>query len=201
MASTDQPRPLRADARENREKLLVAAVAAFARSGVNVPLEAIAQDAGVGIGTLYRHFPTRDALVLAAYENEVQHLCEAAGDLLAAMPPDAALRAWMNRFVGYVAAKRGMADALRAMISSNALFTRTHDRIVAALASLLRAGAENGAIRDDVDAEDVLRALGGVWLVSGDEGWEEQAARLLDLLIDGLRYGAVTKASRGRAEG
>ncbi|HYZ16458.1 MAG TPA: TetR/AcrR family transcriptional regulator [Candidatus Acidoferrum sp.] len=201
MASSDQVRPLRADARENREKLLAAAVAAFARSGVNVPLEAIAQEAGVGIGTLYRHFPTRDALVLAAYENEVQHLCEAAGELLAAMPPDAALREWMNRFVGYVAAKRGMADALRSMISSNALFTRTHDRMVSALSSLLRAAAENGSIRGDIDAEDVLRAMGGVWLVSGDEGWEEQAGRLLDLLIDGLRFRALRKASPDRDEG
>jgi AcrR family transcriptional regulator len=198
MPSAEPARPLRADARENREKLLTAAVAAFASSGPGVPLETVAQQAGVGIGTLYRHFPTRDALILAAYENEVEHLCEAAGELLRAMPPETALREWMNRFVGYVAAKRGIAEALRSLTSSNALFTRTHDRMVAALSSLLRAGADAGTIRADVDAADVLRAMSGVWLVAGEEGWQDQARRLLDLLIDGLRYGALktTKSKR-----
>jgi AcrR family transcriptional regulator len=190
MARTDQARPLRADARENREKILAAAVAAFAESGAGVPLETIAQQAGVGIGTLYRHFPTREALVLEAYRSEVEHLCDAAPDLLGAMPPDAALREWMTRFVGYVAAKRGMADALHQVMSSNTLFAGTREQIVAALSLLLRAGADAGTIRADIDADDVFRAMGGVWMIPAEGGWQDQARRLLDLLTDGLRYGA-----------
>ncbi len=187
-------RPLRADARQNREKLLSAAVEAFSRSGADVPLETIAQEAGVGIGTLYRHFPTRDALVIAAYQHEVKHLCDAAAELLRAMPPDAALREWMDRFVAYVAAKRGMGEALRSVVSSNApLFAQTRDQIVAALSSLLQAGVAAGTIRSDVDAEDVMRAMRGVWQAPDEEGWQDQARRLLDLLMDGLRYGAVSR--------
>lgn len=194
MPGIREARPLRADARQNREKLLSAAVEAFSRSGADVPLETIAQEAGVGIGTLYRHFPTRDALVIAAYQHEVKHLCDAAAELLHAMPPDAALREWMDRFVAYVAAKRGMGEALRSVVSSNApLFAQTRDEIVAALSSLLRAGVAAGTIRSDVDAEDVMRAMRGVWQAPDEEGWQDQARRLLDLLMDGLRYGAVSR--------
>jgi len=107
-------RALRADAQRNRERLLAVAARAFSAEGPEVTLESVAREAGVGIGTLYRHFPTREALVEAAYRNELTRLCEAAGELLAAEPPDLATRAWMDRFIDYMATKRGMAEALRA---------------------------------------------------------------------------------------
>jgi AcrR family transcriptional regulator len=111
-------RPIRADAQRNRERLLEVAVQAFSHDGADASLEAIARKAGVGIGTLYRHFPTREALVEAAYRNELARLCDSTGDLLASSPPDVAVRAWMGRFIDYMATKRGMADALRAVIAS-----------------------------------------------------------------------------------
>src|SRR5438132_13269121 len=114
MAST---RPLRADAQRNRDRLLEVAVRALSHDG-DVTLDAIAREAGVGIGTLYRHFPTREALVEAAYRNELARLCDSTGELLASSPPEVALREWMGRFIDYMATKRGMADALRAVIAS-----------------------------------------------------------------------------------
>src|SRR5690349_12269794 len=111
-------RPLRADAQRNREKLLAAAAEAFAEEGDGVALETVAARAGVGIGTLYRHFPNRDALIVAAYLNEVDSLCAAAGDLLASRPADEALAAWARRFADYIAAKRSMGEALRTAVSS-----------------------------------------------------------------------------------
>src|SRR3954463_12299172 len=112
-------RPLRADAQRNRDKLLAAATAAFAEEGEAVALEAVAARAGVGIGTLYRHFPSRDALIVAAYRQEVDSLCAAAQDLLRSRPADEALRAWTERFADYVATKRRMADALRSACGSS----------------------------------------------------------------------------------
>src|SRR5882757_10491485 len=111
MATT---RPLRADAQRNRDRPLAVAAHAFSHDGPDVTLDAIAKDAGVGIGTLYRHFPTREALVDAAYQNELARLCDGVTDLLATLPPEAATRTWMDRFVDYMATKRGMADALGA---------------------------------------------------------------------------------------
>ena len=111
-------RPRRADAQRNRERLLGVAVQAFSHDGADAPLEAIAREAGVGIGTLYRHFPTREALVEAAYRNELARLRDSTGELLASSVPDMALRAWMGRFIDYMAIKRGMADALRAVMAS-----------------------------------------------------------------------------------
>src|SRR3954465_818392 len=110
-------RPLRADAQRNRDKLLAAATAAFAEEGEAVALETVAARAGVGIGTLYRHFPNRDALVVAAYQHEVDALCAAAADLLTAQPADEALRAWAERFADYIATKRAMGDALRSAVA------------------------------------------------------------------------------------
>ena len=178
----------RADARRNREKLLTAAVELFATAGTEVSLDAVAKRAGLGIGTLYRHFPTRDALVEAAYRNEVAQLCEAAGELLAEHPPDVALAEWMDRFVAYSTTKKGMKGALQAAVagSGSDLFAATRAQIVDAIAALLAAGVAAGTLRSDVDAEDVMRAMGAVWQV--DE--EDQARRLLRLLMDGLRHGA-----------
>jgi AcrR family transcriptional regulator len=187
--STIGSRPLRADAQRNRDRLLDAAVRAFAREGPEVALDAIAKDAGVGIGTLYRHFPTREALVEAAYRNELARLCDGVVDLLRTMPPDQAIRTWMDRFVGYMTTKRGMADALRAVIASGGNpFAESRDRLTGAIETLLRAGAAEGTVRADLAAGDVLASLSGVSLVAGEPAQQEQAGRLLDLLMDGLRY-------------
>jgi AcrR family transcriptional regulator len=189
---TEPGRSMRADARRNREKLLLAAVELFAGAGEDVPLEAIAERAGVGIGTLYRHFPTREALAEAAYRNEVQRLCDAAGELLAAQAPDAALEEWMDRFVTYVAAKRSMANMLQSVIASSdsELYADARRQMLGAITILLDAAERAGAIRTDVEAEDVLRLMSGIWLVADGEDWNERARRLLSLLMDGLRYGA-----------
>jgi AcrR family transcriptional regulator len=180
-----QTRPLRADARRNRDQLLAVAVRAFSQDGPDVPLDAIAREAGVGIGTLYRHFPTREALVEAAYRTELDRLCDAAPVLLAGLPPDEALRAWMDRFVDYMTTKRGMADALKAVIASGGNpYAHSRDRMMTAVASLLAAGVSAGALRSDVVPADVLAGLSGVTLAAAGR---EQAGRLLDLLLDALR--------------
>ncbi|MET8233766.1 helix-turn-helix domain-containing protein [Micromonospora sp. NPDC005298] len=180
------PRPLRADALRNRERLLEAAVQAFSRPGPEVTLDAIARQAGVGIGTLYRHFPTREALVEATYRNELGKLCDAAPDLLDRLPPDQALRAWMSRFVDYLATKRGMADALRLVIASGANpYAHSRDRLLEALGRLLGASVADGSVRADVDVADVLAGVSGISLATGER---DQADRLLDLLMDGLRH-------------
>jgi AcrR family transcriptional regulator len=184
---TKTPPKLRADAQRNRDKLLSAALTLLGEAGPDVPLEAVAREAGVGIGTLYRHFPTREALLEAVYRNEVLQLSEAADALLAEHPPDQALALWMDRFLGYAETKRGMRDALKAIISSSELFADARRSQLAAIERLLAAGVEAGTLRPDVDAEDVLHAMGAVWSLSGD-GWDERARRVLALVIDGLRY-------------
>jgi AcrR family transcriptional regulator len=184
-------RPLRADARRNRERLLDTAVRAFTEEGLDATLDGIAKEAGVGIGTLYRHFPTREALIEAAYRNELARLCDAVPGLLGEMAPDKAMRAWMDRYVDYMTTKRGMADALRAVIASGGNpYAESRGRLTGAIAELLRAGAETGVLREDVEPGDVLASLGGVSLTSGAPEQREQAGRLLDLLMDGLRYRA-----------
>jgi AcrR family transcriptional regulator len=189
-------RPLRADAQRNREKLLTAAMAAFAERGVDASLEDIARTAGVGIGTLYRHFPSRDALMEAVYRHQVETLCDAASDLLATHTPDEALALWMERFVAHVATKRGMAMALKSVIGKDSeLFAYCHGLIRQSAASLLKAAADAGAIRDDVDANDLMKAMSGICLVSDQPGWEEQASRLVNLLVDGLRFRAPVQTT------
>ncbi|ARF81552.1 TetR/AcrR family transcriptional regulator [Kitasatospora aureofaciens] len=193
---TTKPSALRADARRNRERILEVAVRAFAEKGPNVAIDAIAKAAGVGSATLYRHFPTREALVEAAYRNELARVCDSAGKLLAGHAPDRALRLWMDDFIDYVAAKQGMADALRAAVASGAdPFAETLDRLGAALGTLLRTGAEAGLLRPDVDPLDVGFSLAGVALITSAPDQRERAGRLLDLLLDGLRYGADRPAS------
>ena len=191
MSAPTHDKPLRKDAARNREKLLAAAVVLFAERGTDGSLEEVAKRAGVGIGTLYRHFPTRDALVEAAYRNEVAQLRAAAGELLAELPPDAALEAWMGRFVDYGTAKRGMRDALQSIAGGGAdLFAETRGQVTEAVAVLLRAGAEAGTLRADVEPEDVLRAMGAIWMVADGDEFPDQAMRILRLVLDGLRYRA-----------
>ena len=186
-----EARPLRADAQRNRERLLDAAVRAFAQEGPDVTLDAIAKDAGVGIGTLYRHFPTREALVEAAYRNELARLCDAVPGLLADLPPDQAMRMWMDRFVDYMTTKRDMADALRAVIASGGNpYSESRDRLLAAITALLEAGAAAGTLRSDVEPGDVLTSLSGVSMAAAAPAQRDRAGRVLDLLMDGLRYRA-----------
>jgi AcrR family transcriptional regulator len=177
----------RADARRNRERLVEVARRAFAAPDNTVTLEAIARDAGVGIGTLYRHFPSREALVEAVYRAELRNLCDSARELLADRPPEDALRAWMDRFADYVATKRGMADALREVIASGAITTsQAREELAAAVQVLLAAGVAAGTLRADVRAEDVVVGVVGVFLACGRPDQRDQAGRLLDLLVDGL---------------
>jgi AcrR family transcriptional regulator len=182
-------RTLRADARRNRDRLLSAAARAFSQDGADVTLDAIAKDAGVGIGTLYRHFPTREALIEAAYRSELARLCDAVPDLLQEMRPDEATRAWMDRYIEYMTTKRGMADALRAVIASGGTpYAQSRDRLITAITSLLQAGAASGTLRADIEPADVLAGVSGISLAAGEPAQRAQARRLLDLLMDGLRY-------------
>jgi len=154
-----------------------------------VTLDAIAKDAGVGIGTLYRHFPTREALVEAAYRNELARLCDAVPGLLADLPPDQAMRMWMDRFVDYMTTKRDMADALRAVIASGGNpYSESRGRLITAVTTLLDAGAAAGTLRPDVEPGDVLTSLSGVSMATVGPEQRDRAGRVLDLLMDGLRY-------------
>lgn len=175
----------RSDARRNREKLLQVATAAFTTAdGRPVSLESIARDAGVGIGTLYRHFPNREALVEAIYRAELAEVAAAAEGLLKRHSPEQALRRWMDRYASFVAAKRGMAESLHAIFASGAMQpSQTRDSIVGAVDTLLRAGAGDGTLRADVQADDVVSSLIGIFLASGSP---EQTARMLDLLVAGV---------------
>jgi AcrR family transcriptional regulator len=181
-------RPLRADARRNRESLVAAARAAFAAADEAVPIESVARDAGVGIGTLYRHFPTREALVEAVYAAELDDVATSAPTLLERFPPEVALRAWMDRYARFVATKRGMRDTLRAAVASGRITTpKTRERITAAIATILTAGARTGSLRADVDPDDVTALLLGVFLSTAAGDAADQTGRLLDLVVDALR--------------
>jgi AcrR family transcriptional regulator len=191
MANPTDETSTRADARRNRERLLAAALEVFAAQGTDVSLKAIAKAAGVGIGTLYRHFPTRDALLEAAYRSEVAQLCDVE-ELLRDRPPDAALAEWMNRFVDYAVTKRGLSGALRTLAASGSdIYDDTRRQILTALNELLTAGIAAGTIRPDADAEDVVRATGAIWVIPDEPGWADHARRVLTLVMDGLRYGAA----------
>jgi AcrR family transcriptional regulator len=188
-AGQAQARRPRADAERNRGRLLDAARAAFASAQPNVPLDQIARDAGVGIGTLYRHFPTREALVEAVYRKELDDLCASAAALLTDRSPEEALRAWLDRFAGYVAAKREMADAMRAVFASGAVtISHSRGRLTAAVQVILAAGIADGTLRDDVRAEDVVAMIVGMFSAtpSIDDG-REQLERMFGLLLDAVR--------------
>ena len=186
-------KPLRADARRNRDALLEAAGQLFEERGVEAPLEEIARRAGVGIGTLYRHYPTRDAVVEAVYRREVEILCSGVDTLLAEHDPVTALRTWMRSFAVYVARKRGMATALKAMVGADSeLFRESYERIESAITTLVRTAGDTGAIRTDLEPMDLLRGMSGICMAADTPGSDERTARLVDLLIDGLRYGATT---------
>jgi len=178
----------RADAQRNRERLIEAAKAAFGEIGPDANLDEIARRAGLGIGTLYRHFPTRDAIVEAVYRREVARLADSATRLLASAPPGEALRQWMRLFVDYVATKRVMAAALGAMVGGAAqLYAASGAQISGAMTLLVERAAAAGDIRADADPDDLLRALVGFTFGNSSPAWRASALRLIDLLMDGLR--------------
>lgn len=186
-------RPVRADARRNLNALLEAALAVFATSGVDAPVREIAQKAGVGVGTLYRHFPQRSDLIVAVFRNEVDACAEAASQLSAQYEPGEALERWLQRFVGFVAAKRGLSAALHSGDPAfEALPAYFQERLRPALQGLLNAAAAAGKVRADVDASELLLAIGGLATPDGKGGITEQSRRMIGLLVDGLRYGAAS---------
>lgn len=156
--------------------------------GVAQQGEQIARDADVGIGTLYRHFPTREALVEALYRQELADLCASAGDLLATLPPERALRTWMDRFAGYVRAKREMADALRAVFAAGAVtVSEAREQLTAAVQTILDAGIAAGTLRDDVRADDIVATIVGMFTATSLAGGQEQLERMFDLLMNAVR--------------
>ena len=187
------PRPARkprADSVRNRERVLRAARALFAAGGPEASLEAVARDAGVGIGTLYRHFPTREALFEAVYRHEVEQLVELAEQVGTDLPPLEALRQWMHANVTFVATKKGMSAALAIAVHAvSDLTAYSMDRLGRALETLLRRAVNAGAIRDDISAEDVLRTIVGLCYTHDKPGWQGNVLRLVDVFIDGMRRG------------
>jgi AcrR family transcriptional regulator len=178
----------RADSARNRQLLIDAAKAGFAESGLNVSLEEIARRAGVGIGTLYRNFPTREAVVEAVYRREVEQLAEAVPHLLETSPAGEALHKWMHLFVDYIATKRLIAPSLAAVTSrGSSLHASSVELITRALTTLVKRAVASGDVRKDIDPSDLLRALVGVSYGNPDAGWQASARRLVDILMDGLR--------------
>jgi AcrR family transcriptional regulator len=182
-------KPVRADVRRNSEALLEAALAVFAISGVDAPVREIAAQAGVGVGTLYRHFPQRSDLIVAVFQHQVDACADAAPTLAAAHQPGEALTLWLQRFADFIATKRGLAAALHSGDPAySALPAYLEGRLRPAIQALLAAAAASGEVRGDVDPEDLLRAVGSL-CVSG-QGDRDFTRRMVALLIDGLRYSA-----------
>jgi AcrR family transcriptional regulator len=177
----------RADAVRNRELVLEAAKAVFSAGGADASLEAVARQAGVGIGTLYRHFPTREALFEAVYRREIDHLADLA-EQLKREPPVDALRHWMRSNVRFVATKKGMSAALAlAAYKNSELFSCSFDLMTRAVGGLLDRAIAAGEIRDDIGPEELLRALIGMCYLHDKPGWQASVLRLIDVFIDGLR--------------
>jgi AcrR family transcriptional regulator len=179
---------LRADAQRNRERILEVAREAFTRSGADASLDDIAKQAGVGPGTLYRHFPTREELLKAVYRKELETLAAAAQKFAATLPPVEALRAWLLLFVDAVAAKQIIAPALNSLLGDyKKVFEDSHALVQQALRNLVKRGIKSGEIRNDLDSNDLLHALVGVANVSSSPAWRKSARRLVDILIAGSR--------------
>jgi AcrR family transcriptional regulator len=210
----EAPRKPRADAVRNRERVLEAAKAVFSAGGPDASLEAVARRAGVGIGTLYRHFPTRESLFEAVYRREVQHLGELAEELKGDAAPVEALRRWLRSNVEFVATKKGMLAALAlAVNSSSELYAENFKRLTRTVGALLDRAVAAGEIRADISPEDLLRALIGMCYMHDQPGWQATVHRLLDVFVDGLcvqtdgsrqivaaaRHGQLTGSASGRA--
>lgn len=177
----------RADARRNRERLLASASRLLV-DRPEVTFVEIAKDAGVGVGTVYRHFPTREALIEAAYQSELDTVCDAAPELVSALPAEQALRTWMDRFVDYMTTKLGMGEAIRAVVSAGGNpYAHSREGLDAALEILVGATEKAGVTRPGVNVDDVLLTLSGIAMAAGAPDQRAQAGRMLDLLVDGLR--------------
>jgi AcrR family transcriptional regulator len=183
-----ETRAPRADATRNREQLLAVATRVFVSADTEPSMRAIAREAGVGIATLYRHFPTRESLVDAVYQNQVKRLTYGARELVEQLPPAEAMRRWMDLFGDWLATKHGMRDTLLAMIESGEIaHAETSIELLGAITTILDAGRAAGDIRADVSAEDIAASLLGIFGVASLRGQHAQAGRLLNLLMDGLR--------------
>jgi AcrR family transcriptional regulator len=191
----DADRPVRADARRNIDTLLQTAMAVFATSGVDAPVREIADKAGVGVGTVYRHFPQRSDLIAAVFRREIDACADAAPGLAARHAPGEALALWMQRYVGFIAAKRGLGAALH---SGNPAYDTLpayfQQRLEPALRMLLEAAAEAGEVRADIAAKDLLGAVASLSRHAYEQG-PEHARRMVAVLVDGLRYGAAPSSS------
>ncbi len=192
----------RSDARRNRDAILAAALVALTESP-DASLNAIAKRAGVANATLYRHFPTREELVLATYQREVGKLVDAADTLLQKQPPLDALRRWVERLAEYAVSKHGLADALRKATSpgNDLSSTDTYDAIVGALDRLLKANIAAGTLRADLNGDDVILALAGLWQLDPAGDWKAQAHRIYDIVLSGLERPAGRSTPRGRMSG
>jgi AcrR family transcriptional regulator len=178
----------RTDGLRNRERILEAAKEAFTRSGANTSLDDIAKQAGVGAGTLYRHFPTRDALLEAVYRTEVEKLAAAERKFAETLAPIEALRAWMLLFVDYIATKQIIAPALNTLVGgSSKVFEASYAQVWEAIRALVKRAIKSGDIRTDLDPIDLLRALIGVANVATSPDWQQSARRLVDILVIGSR--------------
>ncbi|HEY4762928.1 MAG TPA: TetR/AcrR family transcriptional regulator [Candidatus Sulfotelmatobacter sp.] len=178
----------RADAQRNRQRILEVAKQAFTRSGANTSLDNIASEAGVGPGTLYRHFPTREELLQAVYRSEMEKLAAAERKFAQSMPPLEALRAWLLLFVDAIETKQIIAPVLSTLIGDpKKVFAASHDQIHEALRALVKRAIKSGDIRRDLDPMDLLRALVGVANVASSPDWRQSARRLVDILITGSR--------------
>jgi AcrR family transcriptional regulator len=191
----------RADAQRNRLHLMETAKAAFTELGPDIALEHIARLAGVGIGTLYRHFPTREVLLAEVYRHAVEQLAETAAHLSKTRPPVDALRDWMRLFVDYVATKQVIAPALTAMVGGTSeLYAISGATIKSAISLLVDRAVANGDIRLDLDPFDFLRALVGVANVNNGPDWQTRAHTLVDILIEGVRVRRRSSSARARAK-
>ena len=191
MSSTNTkiaPRKPRTDAQRNRERILEVAKGAFTRSGANASLDDIAKEAGIGAGTLYRHFPTREALIEGVYRTEVEKLAAAEKKFSESLPPIEALRAWMLLFVDHIAAKQIIAPALNTLVGGpSKLFEGSRAQVQAAINALVKRAIKSGDMRRDLEPFDLLRALIGVSHVASGPDWQQSARRLVDILITGSR--------------
>src|SRR5580698_8070037 len=186
--SQPPPRKPRADAERNRDRVLEVAKEAFTRSGADASLDEIAKQAGVGAGTLYRHFPSREALIEAVYRSEVAKLAAAERSFAETMWPIEALRAWMLLFVDYIATKKIIAPALNTLLGGHPkVFEASYNQIWDAIRALVKRAIKSGDIRKDLDPIDLLRALIGVSNVASSPDWQQSARRLVDIMITGSR--------------
>lgn len=185
--------PKRSDALQNRERILEVALAELIRSA-EVPLSTIAKKAGVGQATFYRHFSTREALIMEVYSHEMSQVVEFAKHLLETRSPNQALREWMNRLAEYAITKAGLANAIREVTNSKGnCGTERYASVIAAAQMLLDANKKAGTIRSGVTVDDFFLAIAGIWQIDASEDWRPRLAWLMDLVMDGLRAGAPVR--------